>query len=219
MNNLLGPTSTDMQVNYLCTCLTGGLWIYAHHIIELSSMLPTLTHYLYTTRSARKKHSRIPFWTHGNHPKRAWSRVIASEPRARCRSIGMHISIPWDFYQSCDWLGARYIEYKQMTHHQTDTLALSDMLCHSMMHRRLWEVTVVFSHLYRHTFISLHHQPIAIVVYITPTHMLCHPSMLTTPVSIYSDFLVIYTHCFPTWLILPLVTLKLVPIISIVDIL
>ena len=26
------------------------------------------------------------------------------------------------------------------------------------------------------------------VVYITPTHMLCHPSMLTTPVSIYSDF-------------------------------
>ena len=34
MNNLLGPTSTDMQVNYLGTCLTGRAQEWFYHNVE-----------------------------------------------------------------------------------------------------------------------------------------------------------------------------------------
>ena len=154
------------------------LWIYAHHIFELSSMLSTLTYCLYTTRNVRQKHSTIPSSqeTMGIIPKRAWSRVIVSKPRARCGSIRTHISILQDFYQLRDRLGVRYIECELVTHHQTHTQALSEVLSHSMAHRRLWEIIQVFSHLCRHIFISLHCRPIATVLYIIPTHIhLCLP--------------------------------------------
>ena len=44
-------------------------WIYAHHIIELSTMPSILTDYLYTTRNVRQKHFRIPFEPMGIIPK------------------------------------------------------------------------------------------------------------------------------------------------------
>jgi len=70
--------------------------------------------------------------------ERLWS--SQEQVRARCGSIGTHMSIPQDFYQSCNQLGARHIECELVTYHQTYTQALSKALFHSMVHRRLWEI-------------------------------------------------------------------------------
>jgi len=154
-------------------------------------MLSTSTYYLYTTRNVRQKHSSRPFWTYGNHFQASVIQSNYEQVENKWEGVvspSDHIYLfPKTLYQSCDQLDMRHIESELVTYHQTHIQALSKTLCHSMTHR-LWEVTQVFSHLYRHIFISLHRQLIATVVYITPTHMLCHPSMLTTPVSVYSNF-------------------------------
>ena len=154
-------------------------------------MLSTSTYCLYTTRNVRQKHSRIIFEPMGIIPKQVWSRAIASELRTSESKVQIHWNAyiyPWDFCQLHDWLEAKNIKCKLVTHHQTHIQALTKTLCHSMVHRRLWEIIQVFSYLCRHIFISLHFQPIAIVLHIIPTYMLCHPLMLTTPESIYGWF-------------------------------